>query len=83
MGFPVPPGFVLTTEVFRRIEGLLGYQYILEDLNNRIGKEIRRLERMVGRKFGDPQNPLLLSVRSGATISLPGMMQSILECRHQ
>ncbi|OGP50959.1 MAG: hypothetical protein A2Y79_10360 [Deltaproteobacteria bacterium RBG_13_43_22] len=78
MGFPVPPGFILTTEVFRRIEGLLGYQYILEDLNNRIGKEIRRLERMVGRKFGDHRNPLLLSVRSGATLSLPGMMQSIL-----
>ncbi len=78
LGFPVPPGFILTTEVFRRIEGLLGYQYILEDLNNRIAKEIRRLERMVGRKFGDPRNPLLLSVRSGATLSLPGMMQSIL-----
>ena len=78
MGFPVPPGFVLTTEVFRRIEALLGYQYILDDLNVRIVREIRRLERMVGRHFGDPQNPLLLSVRSGATISLPGMMQSIL-----
>jgi pyruvate,orthophosphate dikinase len=78
MGFPVPPGFVLTTEVFRRIEALLGYQYILDDLNVRIVREIRRLERMVGRHFGDPKNPLLLSVRSGATISLPGMMQSIL-----
>jgi len=78
MGFPIPPGFILTTEVFRRFEGLLGYQYILEDLNNRIAKEIRRLERMVGRKFGDQRNPLLLSVRSGATLSLPGMMQSIL-----
>lgn len=78
MGFPVPPGFVLTTEVFRRIEALLGYQYIFEDLMTRVGKEIRRLERIVGRKFGDPHNPLLLSVRSGATVSLPGMMQSIL-----
>ncbi len=78
IGFPVPPGFVLTTEVFRRIEALLGYQYIFEDLIVRITKEIHRLERVVGRKFGDPQNPLLLSVRSGATISLPGMMQSIL-----
>jgi pyruvate,orthophosphate dikinase len=78
MGFPVPPGFVLTTEVFRRIDALLGYQYIFDDLNARIVREIRRLERKVGRHFGDPQNPLLLSVRSGATISLPGMMQSIL-----
>ena len=78
MGFPVPPGFVLTTEVFRRIEALRGYQHIFEDLMARVGKEIRRLERIVGRKFGDPHNPLLLSVRSGAIISLPGMMQSIL-----
>jgi pyruvate,orthophosphate dikinase len=78
MGFPIPPGFVLTTEVFRRIDALLGYQYIFDDLNVRIVREIRRLERMVGRHFGDPHNPLLLSVRSGATISLPGMMQSIL-----
>ena len=78
MGFPIPPGFIMTTEVFRRIDALLGYQHIFEDLMGRVIKEIRRLERVVGRKFGDPQNPLLLSVRSGATISLPGMMQSIL-----
>ncbi|MBA4393408.1 MAG: phosphoenolpyruvate synthase, partial [Desulfobacca sp.] len=78
LGFPIPPGFILTTEVFRRIDALLGYQYIFEDLIGRVTKEIKRLERVVGRKFGDPQNPLLLSVRSGATISLPGMMQSIL-----
>lgn len=78
LGFPIPPGFILTTEVFRRIDALLGYQYIFEDLIGRVTREIRRLERVVGRKFGNPQNPLLLSVRSGATISLPGMMQSIL-----
>ncbi|MEW6187900.1 MAG: PEP/pyruvate-binding domain-containing protein [Thermodesulfobacteriota bacterium] len=78
MNFPVPPGFILTTEVFRRLEGLMGYQHIFEDLMARVAKEIRRLEKMVGRKFGDPRNPLLLSVRSGATLSLPGMMQSIL-----
>jgi pyruvate, orthophosphate dikinase len=78
LGFPVPPGFVITTEVFRRIEALRGYQVIFDDLLARAGKEIRRLERIVGRKFGDVRNPLLLSVRSGAIISLPGMMQSIL-----
>jgi pyruvate,orthophosphate dikinase len=78
MGFPIPPGFILTTEVFRVMDALLEYQYIFEDLNARIVKEIRRLEKMLGKKFGDPQNPLLLSVRSGATISLPGMMRSIL-----
>jgi len=78
MNFPVPPGFILTTEVFRRLEGLLGYHHIFDDLMNRVAREIRRLERAVGRKFGDRRNPLLLSVRSGATLSLPGMMQSIL-----
>jgi pyruvate,orthophosphate dikinase len=78
MGFPIPQGFILTTEVFRRIDALLGYQHIFDDLMGRVIKEIRRLERAMGKKFGDPRNPLLLSVRSGATISLPGMMQSIL-----
>ena len=75
---PVPPGFVITTEVFRGFEGVMGYEYIYEDLWQRICKEIKELERMTGKTFGCPDNPLLLSVRSGATISLPGMMCSFL-----
>jgi len=75
---PVPPGFVITTEVFRGYEGVMGYEYIFEDLWERICKEIKELERMTGKIFGNPDNPLLLSVRSGATISLPGMMCSFL-----
>ena len=75
---PVPPGFVITTEVFRGYEGVMGYEYIFEDLKQRIYKEISELERVTGKTFGNPANPLLLSVRSGATISLPGMMCSFL-----
>jgi pyruvate,orthophosphate dikinase len=76
--FPVPPGFIITTEVFRGSEALAGYTYILKDLTKRISDEISELERITGNRFGNPKNPLLLSVRSGATISLPGMMHSFL-----
>ena len=75
---PVPPGFIITTEVFRGYEGIVGYKHIYKDLKRRVYKEIKELERITGKTFGDPRNPLLLSVRSGATISLPGMMCSIL-----
>ena len=77
-GLPVPPGFVITTEVFRGYEGVMGYEQIADDLKRRVFKEIKELERMTGKTFGHPTNPLLLSVRSGATISLPGMMYSFL-----
>ncbi len=76
--FPVPPGFIITTEVFRGYEAVVGYKYIFTDLSKRIYNEIIELERITGKKFGNPRNPLLLSVRSGATISLPGMMHSFL-----
>ncbi len=76
--FPVPSGFIITTEVFRGYEGVVGYKYIFNDLSQRIYKEILELEKITGKKFGNPRNPLLLSVRSGATISLPGMMHSFL-----
>ena len=75
---PVPPGFIITTEVFRGYDGVVGYKHIYKDLKRRVYKEINELERITGKKFGDPRNPLLLSVRSGATISLPGMMSSML-----
>ncbi|OGP67925.1 MAG: hypothetical protein A2W27_03350 [Deltaproteobacteria bacterium RBG_16_44_11] len=77
-GFQVPPGFIITTEVFRGYDAVVGYKYIFNDLAVRINREISTLEKMTGRKFGDPHNPLLLSVRSGATVSLPGMMNSFL-----
>ncbi len=77
-GFRVPPGFIITTEVFRGYDAVYGYKYIFRDLAERVNKEITVLERKTGRKFGDRNNPLLLSVRSGATVSLPGMMRSFL-----
>lgn len=77
-GFRVPPGFILTTEIFRGYDAVVGYKYIFKDLSIRINNEIAELEKITGCKFGDARNPLLLSVRSGATISLPGMMNSFL-----
>jgi len=77
-GFPVPPGFVVSTEVFRCRRVLHEYPPAAEHLRNRIEAEIVRLEKATGTSFGDPRKPLLLSVRSGAAISQPGMMETIL-----
>ncbi|MFO7569105.1 MAG: PEP/pyruvate-binding domain-containing protein, partial [Smithellaceae bacterium] len=77
-GFQVPPGFIITTEVFRCYDAVYGYKYIFSDLAARVNREIAALEKKTGRRFGDPKNPLLFSVRSGATVSLPGMMRSFL-----
>jgi pyruvate, orthophosphate dikinase len=78
LGFPIPPGFILSTEVFRSYDAVVGYKYIFKDISVRISHEIAKLERLTGNTFGDPKKPLLLSVRSGATVSLPGMMHSFL-----
>ena len=78
LSLPVPPGFVITTEVFRGYEGVMGHKNIYKDLKLRVYREIKELERVTGKIFGNPENPLLFSVRSGATISLPGMMRSFL-----
>lgn len=77
-GFRVPPGFILTTEVFRNYDAVVGYKYIFKDIAIRINREIGKIEKLTGTGFGNPWRPLLLSVRSGATISLPGMMNSFL-----
>ena len=77
-GFPIPPGFVITTEVFRCLDAVLGYEEIANDLNRRLDRELAKLEVITRKKYGDPRNPLLLSVRSGAAIALPGMMGSFL-----
>jgi pyruvate,orthophosphate dikinase len=75
---PVPPGFVITTEVFRGYDGVMGHKSIYKDLKLKVYKEIKELERITGKVYGNSDNPLLFSVRSGATISLPGMMRSFL-----
>lgn len=77
-GFPVPPGFVLTTEVFRHRDTVLDHPYMSSELENLIYKNIAKIENLSGLKFGDKKNPLLLSVRSGTAISLPGAMNTVL-----
>ncbi len=76
LGIPVPPGFTITTEVctfYQDHEG--GYP---ESLENEVAEHLARLEERTGQRFGDPRNPLLVSVRSGAARSMPGMMDTIL-----
>ena len=76
MGLPVPPGFTISTkvcEIFYKNKKKLNSKLI-----NQIKKELKVIEKDVSKKFGDLTNPLLLSVRSGARVSMPGMMDTIL-----
>ncbi|MBQ2413856.1 MAG: pyruvate, phosphate dikinase [Rikenellaceae bacterium] len=77
IGIPVPPGFTITTDVCSEY-----YQYgkekIVEMLRPEVEKAMKGIEELTGRKFGDPVTPLLVSVRSGARASMPGMMDTIL-----
>ncbi len=77
-GLPVPPGFVITTEVFRHRETITRHPYMNEDFNRLIRKNISDIEKITGQAFGRPENPLLLSVRSGSSISMPGAMKTFL-----
>lgn len=78
LGLPVPPGFIITTEVFRCRELIDAYQPANKDFRSQIDREISNLEKLTGKTFGASENPLLVSVRSGAPISQPGMMDSYL-----
>lgn len=78
LDFPIPPGFVLTTEIFRRREAILSNPHIEKELDQMVRKQITNLERITGQQFGNPNNPLLLSVRSGTAISMPGAMNTYL-----
>lgn len=77
LGLPVPPGFVLSTELFRILPAL-GHGALMDDTRRRIRRALNDLEAATGRRLGDPERPLLLSVRSGAAFSMPGMMDTIL-----
>jgi pyruvate,orthophosphate dikinase len=77
-GIPVPPGFVITTEVFRRHQTILSLKALKTELHDMIRKYLKQLEELRGKRFGDAQNPLLLSVRSGTAISMPGAMDTFL-----
>ena len=76
LGLPVPQGFTITTEACTRYydDG----KKISEDIQNEIFENIKKMESITGKKFGDIENPLLVSVRSGARASMPGMMDTIL-----
>lgn len=76
LGLPIPPGFTITTEVCRYF-----YQHhgkFPKNLDSETKKAIQRMEKSVGKKFGDVDNPLLVSVRSGSKFSMPGMMDTVL-----
>jgi pyruvate,orthophosphate dikinase len=76
MRIPVPPGFTISTRVCTH--------YVQHDgayppeLTGQVEEALRRMEELVGRRFGDPERPLLVSVRSGAAVSMPGMMDTVL-----
>jgi len=75
MGIPVPPGFTISTEACRYYTEHQDYP---EGLDAQIKENLSRVEEATGRKFGEAQDCLLVSVRSGARISMPGMMDTVL-----
>ena len=77
VGVPVPPGFTITTDVCNEYYEV-GQEKIMELLNDDVMAAVHHIETLMNSKFGDPQNPLLVSVRSGARASMPGMMDTIL-----
>ena len=77
IGIPVPPGFTITTEVCAEYYKH-GREAIIEMLRPEVESAIKNIEKLTGMKFGDNQMPLLVSVRSGARASMPGMMDTIL-----
>ena len=76
LGLPVPPGFTITTEVCTYFYA--NSKSYPKDLAEQVAAGLAKVEKTVGRKFGDPANPLLVSVRSGARASMPGMMDTVL-----
>jgi pyruvate,orthophosphate dikinase len=76
VGLPIPPGFIVTTAACN--EYLRQGQFFFPDLTSELGAAFRRLEENTGKRFGDPERPLLVSCRSGAKFSMPGMMDTVL-----
>ena len=77
-GLPVPAGFVLTTEVYRHKETIFNHPYMSRELEEMILQHLREMEISENLQFGSPKWPLLLSVRSGTAISMPGAMSTFL-----
>ncbi len=77
IGVPVPPGFTITTEVCTLYNDK-GHDYVVDLIKEEVEEAVRKVEEIMGTQFGDHDNPLLLSVRSGARASMPGMMDTVL-----
>ena len=77
IGVPVPPGFTITTEVCTEYNKV-GHAKTVDLIKKEVEAAVRYLEEIMGAKFGSKENPLLLSVRSGARVSMPGMMDTVL-----
>ncbi|HYB19284.1 MAG TPA: PEP/pyruvate-binding domain-containing protein, partial [Thermodesulfobacteriota bacterium] len=77
-GVPVPPGFIVTTEVFRCLRIIEKYKHARDHFEREIRAGIQQIEKATGNEFGSTRRPQLLAVRSGATISMPGMMSTLL-----
>ena len=75
LGLPVPPGFTITTDACRYY---LAEGTVPDGLDDEVTRHLRDLEASMGRKLGDADDPLLVSVRSGAKFSMPGMMDTVL-----
>src|ERR1700723_687379 len=76
LGLPVPPGFTITTEACAHFYA--NERRYPESLRGEVAEALSRVETLTGKRFGDPANPLLVSVRSGARASMPGMMDTVL-----
>lgn len=77
IGIPVPPGFTITTEVCAEYNNL-GKDFVIKTIKDDVVESIKNIENIMGSNFGDKENPLLVSVRSGARVSMPGMMDTVL-----
>ncbi|MDR0540227.1 MAG: pyruvate, phosphate dikinase [Spirochaetaceae bacterium] len=76
LGIPVPPGFTISTEVCA--DYYTNGEKYTKELKDEVAANLTRLEKLMGKRLGDPDDPLLVSVRSGAAVSMPGMMDTIL-----
>ena len=75
LGIPVPPGFTITTDVCTYF---MDNHNLPSSLNDEINASMNKVESIMGKNFGDTKNPLLVSIRSGARQSMPGMMETVL-----
>jgi pyruvate, orthophosphate dikinase len=74
---PVPPAFIITTEVFRCYRAIRKFERARDEYMRRVRVAVTSIEQLTGLVFGSPERPLLLSVRSGSAISMPGIMSTI------